>query len=102
MNWRIIGWDHYTDDDFFRVLDSERYKKRWAQRGRPIIRRNGCLDFHNPDTLEEIIREDQARLSRATSARNRWIIRNGIDAARSWLRQVEWILDELDATRSDR
>lgn len=89
-------WEHFSNDDFFRVLESEAYIKRFRGCSHPIYRQNGGIEFHNPDVLRQALEETQQALKTCgPGKRNQWILSNRVNVIKSWLQQSEWILDRL-------
>lgn len=93
-------WQHYTNDEFFRVLESKEFIHRFYGRCHPIYRQNGGIDFYNPDTLRQELARAENELQRHSLGRNHWVLSNRVNVVKDWLKQSEWILDRL--TRAAR
>lgn len=88
------GWGGFSNDDFFRILESEAY--RYYCYGKyPILKDNGGLEFYNPDNLRHQIKLKKEALLKAWHPKHQWHFRNGIAVTESWLQQVNWIIDRL-------
>lgn len=89
-----------TDEEFFAVLESDEYRERFQGKEFPILKQNGGVSFHNPTVLNEMIKSSEEILNdRALTAKNRWIVENGIKRYRSWLKQVNWIYQQVYLNR---
>jgi hypothetical protein len=89
-------WEYLDDEDFFRALDSEAYRRRFGGHCHPILKENGGLDFHNPETLGRRLDELKQALAVSRPGRNRWFYSNVIRVTESWLQQSRWIIDRLE------
>lgn len=96
-------YEDYSDAEFFAVIDSAAYQERFRGREHPIYQSNGGPSFYNPVNLQQLVDSRQA-LTRGpiTHNRNRYILENGLEVYKSWLRQMDWVYDQMDRNRRQR
>lgn len=92
--------ENYTFEEFKAVLESGAYEKRFRGRESVIYLENGGPEFYNEEALTELLDDYRARLDNpGTSARNRWVAKNMVAKVKSWMKQAEWIENQMELNR---